>query len=100
MLGSRWLAVLTVAAVIALGATSARAQVFRPRTGKGAAVGRAPAAQKAAPVAAAAASSKKPARPAATAPRRDVKKRGKGRDSAEAVVIHDGDDDDVTISDD
>lgn len=104
----RWFHVLVLAAAIALGASEARAQVFRPRTGKAAVVSKAapapaaPATGKKSPVAAVpAASSRNPARASATTPRRAgtaaKKKRGKPRGDSDVTI---DDDDDVKITDD
>lgn len=114
MLAPRWFCVLAVAVLIALGATRAQAQVFRPRTGKGAVVAsKAPAVQatatgastastakKTGPVAATptAGAAKKPAR--GTAARKTGKKHGKKRGDSDAVVIDDDEDEDVKITDD
>ena len=111
MIGSRWLAVLTLVALLGLGASSARAQVFRPRNGKAAPVSKAalaaaaPASGKktgpAADAPATQASSKKTARTGETTPRRQNKKKhGKGRGDSDTVVIDDEDEDDVKITDD
>lgn len=117
MSGSRWLALLTLVAALVLGASSARAQVFRPRNGKAAPVNKAAlAAAAATPVTAkkaaapaptapaAAAASKKTAHTAETNPRRTgathKKKRAKARGDADSVVIDDDEDEDVKITDD
>src|SRR5262245_6545554 len=100
----RWLALLVVAAVIALGAREARAQVFRPRTGKAALVNKAAPATaattgKKAP--AADATSKTTARAAASNPKHPGKKRkAKSRGNSEEVKIDDEDEEDVKITDD
>lgn len=117
MSASRWfrlLTLLTVVGLLALGASEAQAQVFKPR-GKSAAIGRnAPAAaRKAAPATAGttAVSSKAPTRATGPTPRRIVSSQGpvpsrkarkarKGHEDADVVVIDDEDDDDVTITDD
>ena len=108
MSGSRWLAVLTLTVVIALGASRADAQVFKPRTGKAAIVASKTAIAAAAPssttvakktgavAATPAATAKKPAR---ATPHRTARKRGKARGDSEDVVIDD-DDEDVKITDD
>ncbi|HET7499962.1 MAG TPA: hypothetical protein VFK02_03140 [Kofleriaceae bacterium] len=101
---ARWLSVLVLAGLVALGARSASAQVFKPRTGKAAPVARSAPAKKApAATPVAAAPSKKPTRASGPTARRVVttapaKKptRGKSRDD---VVVKD-DDDDVKITDD
>jgi hypothetical protein len=101
----RWLYALVVAAVIAIGAREARAQVFRPRTGKGAPVAKAappPAAVngKKAPVADAAAA--KAPRAAASTPKRTgpgKKRKAKAQSDSDDVKIDD-DDEDVKITDD
>jgi hypothetical protein len=118
MSGSRWLALLTFVAVIARGASSASAQVFRPRNGKALPVSKAALAAAATPAPATArktgadaeapatSPAKKAARPAEGTPRhaqnqgsQGKKKRGKHRDDADDVKIDD-DDDDVKITDD
>lgn len=91
---SRWLAVLVVAAVIALGAGEARAQVFRPRTGK------APVVTRTAPAVAAPSARKAPA--AAAAPKKATpakKRKARPRDDADDVKIDD-EEEDVKITDD
>lgn len=121
MSGSRWLALLTLVAVVVLGASSARAQVFRPRNGKVAPVSKAALAGAATPAPAAAKKTgavattpaappaKKAARPADGALRHTQagqagqagkKKRGKHRDDEDDVKIDDDDEDDVKITDD
>lgn len=110
MSAPRWLCVLAVAALIALAAPRAQAQVFRPRTGKAAVVAKAAAAPAAASTVAArktgaaaatpaATPAKKSTRPAGTA-RRPGKKHGKKHGDSDTVVIDDDDDDDVKITDD
>jgi hypothetical protein len=111
MSAPRWLPVLVLAAWIGLAAlaSGARAQVFRPRTGKGAPIAKAapgPAgkaaapeptaagSRKAAPVAAAPAKAKKT--PAATSRRTVAKKKHRKPRDAEAS----DDDDEVTVQDD
>jgi hypothetical protein len=102
----RWLAVFVVAAVIALGSGEARAQVFRPRTGKAAVVNKAAPAQtatasKKAPTADA--STSKTPRAAASTPRRTgpgKKRKAKSRGNSEDVKIDDDDEEDVKITDD
>ena len=103
----RWLAVLVVAAVIALGARDARAQVFRPRTGKAAVINKAAPAQTAATTgkkgATADAASSKPPRAAASTPKRTgpaKKRKAKHRGDSEDVKIDDEDEEDVKITDD
>jgi hypothetical protein len=109
----RWLPAFVLAASIGLAALAAeaRAQVFRPRTGKGApalkaaapAPAAAAAARKATPGASvtAATPSKAPARASsATTPRRAAKKKhAKARGDSD-VTINDEDDEDVKITDD
>ena len=102
----RWLAVLVVAAIIALGAREARAQVFRPRTGKAAVINKAAPATaattgKKAPVAEA--TSKTTPRAAASNPKHPgpaKKRKGKSRGNSEDVKIDDEDEEDVKITDD
>jgi hypothetical protein len=103
----RWLAVLVVAAIIALGAREARAQVFRPRTGKAAVVNKAAPATAAATTGkkapAAEATSKTTARAAASNPKRTgpaKKRKGKSRGNSDDVKIDDEDEEDVKITDD
>jgi hypothetical protein len=105
----RWLPVLVLLALVTSGATEARAQVFKPRTGKAAPAARTtattagPGAKKPAPAVAApaAASSKKPTRATGPTPRRVVtappaKKSRTTKRHADANA----DDDDVKITDD
>jgi hypothetical protein len=124
MPGSRWLCVLVVTALVVLGASPVRAQVFKPRTGKAAVVpNKAPAAPASAAASTAApgpasgsatpAVAKKtgPATPTTPAPTAKKathgtaaahkgKKRGKKGRDGDAVVIDDDEDEDVKITDD
>jgi hypothetical protein len=112
MSAPRWLPVFVLVAwmgLAALGATEARAQVFRPRTGKGAPVikaaapaAAAPDGKKGAPVAAApaASSSKTPARASAAPPPRRAAKKKHAKARGDSDVKIDDDDEDVKITDD
>jgi hypothetical protein len=128
MTAPRWLAVLSLAASLAFGALAvsgaspAQAQMFRPRTGKGAAPARSSPAQTAAvaapgaqPTAAkkaaiaaapAQAASKSPAHAAGTTARRPgtakakKKKHARPHGDPDSVTIDDDDDEDVKITDD
>lgn len=100
MSAPRWLPVLVLAAWIGLAAlaSEARAQVFRPRTGKGAPVAKAApesaaGAHKATPVAAAPSKAKKGPAASSRRPATAKKKHRKRRNA-------DADDDEVTVQDD
>ncbi len=107
MSAPRWLCVLIVAAVIALGAARAEAQVFRPRTGKAAVASKAAtpvassaSAKKTGPVAATPSSNASAKKSTRGTARRPARKRGKARGDSDTVVIDDDDDEDVKITDD